>query len=185
MLKYHKIPFTSSVMGWMGWCLFKGKLKTWLSPPALYSILLNHILSSRTSKPLIMRFFSRHHLIALGVAVDILGCTGTVSQRAAVLHKLILLAQALKEHAHNLYSFSAMMKALEMPQVVSLWQRYAGKRRQSGSWLIYPALFVFCMQIMRLERTWQALRRNHTETAVLFEKNLKPFMNLLNEGDGE
>ncbi|XP_044041148.1 breast cancer anti-estrogen resistance protein 3 homolog isoform X2 [Siniperca chuatsi] len=95
----------------------------------------------------------RHHLIALGVAVDILGCTGTVSQRATVLHKLILLAQALKEHAHNLYSFSAVMKALEMPQ------------------------------IMRLEMMWRALRRNHTETAVLFEKNLKPFMKLLNEGD--
>ncbi|XP_041790236.1 breast cancer anti-estrogen resistance protein 3 homolog isoform X1 [Chelmon rostratus] len=95
----------------------------------------------------------RHHLIALGVAVDILGCTGTVSQRATVLHKLILLAQALKEHTHNLYSFSAVMKALEMPQV------------------------------MRLEMTWRALRRNHTETAVLFEKKLKPFMNLLNEGD--
>ncbi|XP_034741333.1 breast cancer anti-estrogen resistance protein 3 homolog isoform X2 [Etheostoma cragini] len=95
----------------------------------------------------------RHHLIALGVAVDILGCTGTVSQRATVLHKLILLAQALKEHAHNLYSFSAVMKALEMPQ------------------------------IMRLEMTWRALRRNNTETAVLFEKKLKPFMKLLNEGD--
>ncbi|XP_070771896.1 breast cancer anti-estrogen resistance protein 3 homolog isoform X2 [Enoplosus armatus] len=95
----------------------------------------------------------RHHLIALGVAVDILGCTGTVSQRATVLHKLILLAQALKEHAHNLYSFSAVMKALEMPQII------------------------------RLEMTWRALRRNHTETAVLFEKKLKPFMNLLNEGD--
>lgn len=62
-------------------------------------------------------YFSRHHLIALGVAVDILGCTGTVSQRAVVLHKIILLAQALKEHAHDLYSFSAVMKALEMPQV--------------------------------------------------------------------
>lgn len=60
----------------------------------------------------------RHHVIALGVAVDILGCTGTVSQRAAVLHKFISLAQALKEHAHNLYSFSAVMKGLEMPQVV-------------------------------------------------------------------
>nr|XP_020478466.1 breast cancer anti-estrogen resistance protein 3-like isoform X1 [Monopterus albus] len=95
----------------------------------------------------------RHHLIALGAAVDILGCTGTVSQRAAVLHKCILLAQALKEHAHNLYSFSAVMKALEMPQ------------------------------IMRLEMTWRALRRNHTESAVLFEKKLKPFMKSLNEGD--
>ncbi|XP_058497331.1 breast cancer anti-estrogen resistance protein 3 homolog isoform X1 [Solea solea] len=95
----------------------------------------------------------RHHLIALGVAVDILGCTGTVSQRATVLHKLILLAQALKEHTHNLYSFSAVMKALEMPQ------------------------------IERLEMTWRALRRNHTESAVLYEKKLKPFMNSLNEGD--
>uniref|UniRef100_A0A3Q1CZ31 SH2 domain containing 3A n=1 Tax=Amphiprion ocellaris TaxID=80972 RepID=A0A3Q1CZ31_AMPOC len=95
----------------------------------------------------------RHHLIALGVAVDILGCTGTVSQRATVLHKIIVLAQALKEHAHDLYSFSAVMKALEMPQIV------------------------------RLEMTWRALRRNHTESAVLFEKKLKPFMNSLNEGD--
>ncbi|XP_068444751.1 LOW QUALITY PROTEIN: breast cancer anti-estrogen resistance protein 3 homolog [Clinocottus analis] len=95
----------------------------------------------------------RHHLISLGIAVDLLGCTGTVSQRATVLHKLILLAQALKESAHNLYSFSAVMAALELPQ------------------------------IMRLEMTWRALRRNHTETAVLFEKKLKPFMNLLNDGD--
>ncbi|XP_022593812.1 breast cancer anti-estrogen resistance protein 3-like isoform X1 [Seriola dumerili] len=95
----------------------------------------------------------RHHLIALGVAVDILGCTGTVSQRATVLHKVISLAQALKEHAHNLYSFSAVMKALEMPQ------------------------------ILRLQMTWRALRRNHTESAVLFEKKLKPFVNSLNDGD--
>uniref|UniRef100_A0A3Q3LQT7 Breast cancer anti-estrogen resistance protein 3-like n=1 Tax=Labrus bergylta TaxID=56723 RepID=A0A3Q3LQT7_9LABR len=95
----------------------------------------------------------RHHLIALGVAVDILGCTGTVGQRATVLHKVISLAKALKDHAHDLYSFSAVMKALEMPQII------------------------------RLEMTWRALRRNHTETAVLFEKKLKPFMNLLNEGD--
>ncbi|XP_037545737.1 breast cancer anti-estrogen resistance protein 3 homolog [Nematolebias whitei] len=95
----------------------------------------------------------RHHLISLGVAVDILGCTGTVNQRATLLHKIILLAQALKEHTHNFYSFSAVMKALEMPQIV------------------------------RLEMTWRALRRNHTESAVLFEKKLKPFMNSLNEGD--
>uniref|UniRef100_A0A4W5LJZ0 Uncharacterized protein n=1 Tax=Hucho hucho TaxID=62062 RepID=A0A4W5LJZ0_9TELE len=59
----------------------------------------------------------RHHLLALGVAIDILGCTGTVGQRAMVLHKVILLAQALRDHVHNLYAFSAVMKALEMPQV--------------------------------------------------------------------
>lgn len=46
------------------------------------------------------------------------------------------------------------------------------------------ALF-FPMQIMRLEMTWRALRRNHTDTAVLFEKRLKPFMNSLNDGDSE
>ncbi|XP_067355440.1 SH2 domain-containing protein 3A isoform X3 [Channa argus] len=95
----------------------------------------------------------RHHLMSLGVAVDILGCTGSVSQRASTLHKLILLAQALKEHAHNLYSFSAVMKALEMPQIT------------------------------RLEMMWRALRRSHTESAVLYEKTLKPFMKSLNEGD--
>ncbi|XP_049576006.1 breast cancer anti-estrogen resistance protein 3 homolog isoform X3 [Syngnathus scovelli] len=95
----------------------------------------------------------RHHLIALGVVVDILGCTGTVSQRATVLHKFILLAQALKEHAHDLYAFSAVMKALDMPQVV------------------------------RLQMMWRLLRRNHTESAVLFEKTLKPFMNSLNDSD--
>ncbi|KAM9315107.1 breast cancer anti-estrogen resistance protein 3 homolog isoform 2-T2 [Pholidichthys leucotaenia] len=95
----------------------------------------------------------RHHLITLGVAVDILGCTGTVSQRAIVLHKVISLAQAMKEYTHNLYAFSAVMKALELPQVV------------------------------RLEMTWRALRRNHTESAILYEKKLKPFMNSLNEGD--
>ncbi|KAJ0050802.1 hypothetical protein NL108_006156, partial [Boleophthalmus pectinirostris] len=96
----------------------------------------------------------RHHLIVLGMAVDVLGCTSTVSQRATVLHKFITLAQALKEHAHDLFAFSAVMKALEMPQ-----------------------------QIMRLEMTWRALRRNHTDTAVLYEKKLKPFMSALSDGD--
>ncbi|XP_027008793.1 breast cancer anti-estrogen resistance protein 3 homolog isoform X2 [Tachysurus fulvidraco] len=95
----------------------------------------------------------RHHLLALGVALDVLGCTGSVNQRALVLHKAIQLAQALQSTAHDLYAFSAVMKALEMPQLV------------------------------RLEMTWRVLRRNHTESAVLFEKTLKPFMKALNEGD--
>lgn len=56
--------------------------------------------------------------------MDILGCTGTVTQRAVVLHKLISLAQALKEHAHDLYAFSAVMKALEMPQVVRITTKH-------------------------------------------------------------
>ncbi|KAG7316150.1 hypothetical protein KOW79_021016 [Hemibagrus wyckioides] len=95
----------------------------------------------------------RHHLLALGVAVDVLGCTSSVNQRALVLHKAIQLAQALRSTAHDLYAFSAVMKALEMPQLV------------------------------RLEMTWRVLRRNHTESAVMFEKTLKPFMKALSEGD--
>ncbi|XP_065125650.1 breast cancer anti-estrogen resistance protein 3 homolog isoform X4 [Paramisgurnus dabryanus] len=95
----------------------------------------------------------RHHVLALGIAVDLLGCTGSVGQRATVLHKIIQLAQELRDTTHDLYAFSAVMKALEMPQVV------------------------------RLEMTWRALRRNHTDSAVQFEKSLKPFMKSLQEGD--
>ncbi|XP_057187397.1 breast cancer anti-estrogen resistance protein 3 homolog isoform X1 [Triplophysa rosa] len=95
----------------------------------------------------------RHHVLALGMAVDLLGCTGSVGQRATVLHKVIQLAQELRDTTHDLYAFSAVMKALELPQVV------------------------------RLEMTWRALRRNHTDSAVQFEKSLKPFMKSLQEGD--
>ncbi|XP_016308262.1 breast cancer anti-estrogen resistance protein 3-like isoform X2 [Sinocyclocheilus anshuiensis] len=95
----------------------------------------------------------RHHTLALGVAVDLLGCSGTVGQRATVLHRIIQLAQELRNTTHDLYAFSAVMKALELPQVV------------------------------RLEMTWRALRRSHTDSAVKFEKSLKPFMKSLNEGD--
>ncbi|XP_077101546.1 breast cancer anti-estrogen resistance protein 3 homolog isoform X1 [Siphateles boraxobius] len=95
----------------------------------------------------------RHHSLALGVAVDLLGCTGTLVQRATVLSKIITLAQELRNTTRDLYAFSAVMKALELPQVV------------------------------RLENTWRALRRNHTDSAVTFEKNLKPFMKSLNEGE--
>ncbi|XP_055060031.2 breast cancer anti-estrogen resistance protein 3 homolog isoform X2 [Misgurnus anguillicaudatus] len=95
----------------------------------------------------------RHHVLALGVAVDLLGCTGSVGQRATVLHKTIQLAQELRDTTHDLYAFSAVMKALEMPQVA------------------------------RLEMTWRALRRNHTDSAVQYEKSLKPFMKSLQEGD--
>ncbi|XP_051982066.1 breast cancer anti-estrogen resistance protein 3 homolog isoform X2 [Xyrauchen texanus] len=95
----------------------------------------------------------RHHVMALGIAVDLLGCTGMVGQRATVLHKTIQLAQELRHTTHDLYAFSAVMKALEMPQVV------------------------------RLEMTWRALRQNYTDSAVMFEKSLKPFMKSLNEGD--
>ncbi|XP_030052732.1 SH2 domain-containing protein 3A isoform X2 [Microcaecilia unicolor] len=61
----------------------------------------------------------RHHLIALGIVVDILGCTGTVAERAATLHKIIELALELKASVGDLFAFSAVMKALEFPQVLN------------------------------------------------------------------
>ncbi|XP_059848011.1 breast cancer anti-estrogen resistance protein 3 homolog [Hypanus sabinus] len=102
-----------------------------------------------------MDLLDRHHLIALGIAVDILGCTGSVGQRSAVLHKTIQVAAELKDSMGNLFALSAVMKALELPQIV------------------------------RLEHTWRTLRRNYTDSAIKFEKELKPFMKSLNEGKAE
>ncbi|KAJ1160759.1 hypothetical protein NDU88_001252 [Pleurodeles waltl] len=93
----------------------------------------------------------RHHLIALGIAVDILGCTGALAERVDTLHRIIQLAAELKAAAGDLYAFSAVMKALEFPQIV------------------------------RLQQTWQALRQTHTDSAITFEKQLKPFLKALNE----
>lgn len=50
------------------------------------------------------------------IAVDILGCTGSVEERASLLHKTIQLAAELKTMG-NMYSFGAVMNALEMTQV--------------------------------------------------------------------
>uniref|UniRef100_H3B5K3 SH2 domain containing 3A n=1 Tax=Latimeria chalumnae TaxID=7897 RepID=H3B5K3_LATCH len=97
----------------------------------------------------------RHHLISLGIAVDLLGCTGTASERATVLHKIIQLAIELKESMGDLFAFSAVMKALELPQVT------------------------------RLELTWRTLRRLHTDSAVAFEKNLKPFLKAMESSKAE
>ncbi|XP_036202952.1 breast cancer anti-estrogen resistance protein 3 isoform X2 [Myotis myotis] len=94
----------------------------------------------------------RHSTMAIGIAVDILGCTGTLEDRAATLNRIIQVAVELKDSMGDLYSFSAIMKALEMPQIA------------------------------RLEDTWTALRRQHTQTAVLYEKQLKPFSKALHEG---
>lgn len=59
----------------------------------------------------------RHGTMAIGIAVDILGCTGTLEDRAATLNRIIQVAVELKDSMGDLYSFSAIMKALEMPQV--------------------------------------------------------------------
>ncbi|XP_008072798.1 breast cancer anti-estrogen resistance protein 3 isoform X2 [Carlito syrichta] len=94
----------------------------------------------------------RHNTMAIGIAVDLLGCTGTLEDRAATLNRIIQVAVELKESMGDLYSFSAVMKALEMPQIT------------------------------RLEQTWTALRHRYTQTAILYEKQLKPFSKILHEG---
>lgn len=55
--------------------------------------------------------------MALGIAVDILGCTGGVAERAGTLHKIVQLAAELKGSAGDLFALSAVMKGLQLPQV--------------------------------------------------------------------
>uniref|UniRef100_A0A8C4XSI2 SH2 domain containing 3C n=1 Tax=Falco tinnunculus TaxID=100819 RepID=A0A8C4XSI2_FALTI len=94
----------------------------------------------------------RFHTMSIMIAVDILGCTGSTEERAALLHKTIQLAAELKSTMGNMFSFAAVMNALEMTQIA------------------------------RLEQTWMVLRQRHTEGAILYEKKLKPFLKGLNEG---
>ncbi|XP_057230574.1 SH2 domain-containing protein 3C isoform X1 [Malurus melanocephalus] len=96
----------------------------------------------------------RFHTMSIMIAVDILGCTGSTEERAALLHKTIQLAAELKSTMGNMFSFAAVMNALEMTQIA------------------------------RLEQTWMVLRQRHTEGAILYEKKLKPFLKNLNEGRG-
>ncbi|XP_064189409.1 breast cancer anti-estrogen resistance protein 3 isoform X4 [Anguilla rostrata] len=94
----------------------------------------------------------RHSTMAIGVAVDILGCTGSLEERATTLNRLILVALELKDSMGDLYAFSSIMKALDMPQIT------------------------------RLDHTWTTLRRKYTQTAIIYEKSLKPFYKGLYEG---
>lgn len=55
--------------------------------------------------------------MAIGVAVDILGCTGSVEERASTLNRIILVAMELKDTVGDLFAFTALMKALDLPQV--------------------------------------------------------------------
>ncbi|KAF6725903.1 SH2 domain-containing protein 3C [Oryzias melastigma] len=97
---------------------------------------------------LLERFFT----MSIMMAVDLLGCTGSTEERAALLHKTIQLAAELKNNLGNMFGFAAVMRALELPQ------------------------------ISRLEQTWVTLRQRHTEGAILYEKKLKPFMKNMNNG---
>ncbi|XP_030291856.1 SH2 domain-containing protein 3C isoform X1 [Sparus aurata] len=94
----------------------------------------------------------RFYTMSIMMAVDLLGCTGSTEERAALLHKTIQLAAELKSTLGNMFGFAAVMRALELPQ------------------------------ISRLEQTWVTLRQRHTEGAILYEKKLKPFMKNMNDG---
>ncbi|KAM9290511.1 breast cancer anti-estrogen resistance protein 3 homolog, partial [Gastrophryne carolinensis] len=93
----------------------------------------------------------RHTTMAIGIAVDILGCTGSLEERVTTLNKIIQVAVELKELG-DFFSLSSIMKALEMPQIT------------------------------RLETTWMMLRHQFTQTAITYEKQLKPFNKSLYEG---
>uniref|UniRef100_A0A671PCP5 SH2 domain-containing protein 3C-like n=1 Tax=Sinocyclocheilus anshuiensis TaxID=1608454 RepID=A0A671PCP5_9TELE len=94
----------------------------------------------------------RFYTMSIMMAVDLLGCTGSTEERAALLHKTIQLAAELKSNMGNMYGFAAVMRALELPQ------------------------------ISRLEQTWITLRQRHTEGAILYEKKLKPFLKAMTDG---
>ncbi|XP_069050425.1 breast cancer anti-estrogen resistance protein 3 isoform X2 [Lepisosteus oculatus] len=94
----------------------------------------------------------RHNTMAIGVAVDVLGCTGSLDERAATLNRIIQVAVELKDSMGDLFAFSAIMKALDMPQIT------------------------------RLDHTWTTLRRKYTQTAIMYEKSLKPFFKGVYEG---
>lgn len=59
----------------------------------------------------------RFYTMSIMVAVDLLGCTGSTEERAALLHKTIQLAAELKSSLGNMFGFAAVMRALELPQV--------------------------------------------------------------------
>lgn len=56
--------------------------------------------------------------MSIMLAVDILGCTGSAEERAALLHRTIQLAAELRGTMGNMFSFAAVMGALEMAQVL-------------------------------------------------------------------
>ncbi|XP_007575770.2 SH2 domain-containing protein 3C-like isoform X2 [Poecilia formosa] len=94
----------------------------------------------------------RFQTMATMLAVNVLGCTGTTEERAALLNKVIQIAAELKTTTGDMFGFAAVMRALELPQV------------------------------SRLEQTWTTLRQRHTEGAILYEKTLRPFLKSLNDG---
>ncbi|XP_055965531.1 SH2 domain-containing protein 3A [Sorex fumeus] len=102
-----------------------------------------------------LELLERHEALALAAALAVLGCAGSLEERAAALRGLVELALALRPGAAgDLPGLAAVMSALLLPQV------------------------------SRLERTWRQLRRSHTEAALAFEQQLKPLMCALEKGEG-
>ena len=137
--------------------------------------------------------------MSIMVAVDLLGCTGSTEERAALLHKTIQLAAELKSNLGNMFGFAAVMRALEMPQVRRTRRRKTCCLGVCFSWstngtlaatfvITIQVVIVFLLsaslQISRLEQTWVTLRQRHTEGAILYEKKLKPFMKNMNDCQG-
>ncbi|XP_067294177.1 SH2 domain containing 3Cb isoform X2 [Pseudorasbora parva] len=95
----------------------------------------------------------RYHTMSIMLAVQLLGCTGSADERATLLHRAISLASELKSNLGNLFGFATVMKCLELPQIA------------------------------RLDETWTVLRQKYTESAVLYEKTLRPSMKMMNDGE--
>ncbi|XP_043094694.1 SH2 domain-containing protein 3C-like isoform X2 [Puntigrus tetrazona] len=95
----------------------------------------------------------RFHTMSIMLAVQLLGCTGSAEERATLLHRVICLASDLKSSLGNLFGFATVMKCLELPQIA------------------------------RLDETWTVLRQKYTESAVLYEKTLRPSMRMMNDGE--
>lgn len=92
-------------------CESPGWLSNWTSLPLYFcASLLSLIVPSS---------FLRFYTMSIMMAVDLLGCTGSTEERAALLHKTIQLAAELKSNLGNMFGFAAVMRALELPQVKS------------------------------------------------------------------
>ncbi|XP_056314703.1 SH2 domain containing 3Cb isoform X1 [Danio aesculapii] len=95
----------------------------------------------------------RFHTMSIMWAVQLLGCTGNADERADLLHRAICLASELKSSLGNLFGFATVMKCLELPQIA------------------------------RLNETWTILRQKYTESAILYEKTLRPSLRMMNDGE--
>lgn len=147
---------------------------------------LNEELKQRYGLSFCLFISSRFFTMSIMMAVDLLGCTGSTEERAALLHKTIQLAAELKSTMGNMFGFAAVMRALELPQV---WRLHESSTDALTNYCMHSLVMgsnvTIVRQISRLEQTWVTLRQRHTEGAILYEKKLKPFMKNMNDGKGE